>query len=261
MKNHFPKIKIIVLIGILLVSFSFHSSSGQITFKELQMRYLRFRVAIKEKKQIVNELFKKKGILYPPQSIFIRVFKEERLVELWAQSQNTNTFSLVRNYKFCAFSGTLGPKREEGDLQIPEGFYLINRFNPQSNHYLSMGINYPNSSDKILGKKGNPGSNIFIIGNCVTWGCIPITKDEIKELYLIVVETYSNSPKNIPVHIFPKRLSTDGFYDLKKRYKRNNELISFWTNLKEGYDIFENNHIIPIIEVEENTGVYKYYFK
>ena len=126
-----------------------------------------------------------------------------------------------------------------------------------------MGINYPNSSDKILGKHGNLGGNIFIIGNCVTWGCIPITRDEMKELYLIVVETYSHNKKNIPVHIFPKMLSSEGVCDLKKRFNvnGNNELISFWANLKEGYDIFENNHIIPIIEVEEKTGIYKCYFE
>ena len=67
-----------------------------------------------------------------------------------------------------------------------------------------MGINYPNSSDKILGKHGNLGGNIFIIGNCVTWGCIPITRDEIKELYLIVVETYSYNKKIFLFTFFQK---------------------------------------------------------
>ena len=56
-------------------------------------------------------------------------------------------------------------------------------------------------------------------------------------------------------------MNSEGFSDLKKRFNKNDQLISFWANLKEGYDIFENNHIIPIIEVEEKTGIYKCYFE
>jgi len=48
-------------------------------------------------------------------------------------------------------SGKLGPKRQQGDMQIPEGFYHISGFNPASNFYLSLRINYPNPSG-ALGK-------------------------------------------------------------------------------------------------------------
>ena len=75
----------------------------------------------------------------------------------------------------------------------------------------TMPSKYPNSSDKILGKHGNLGDNIFIIGNCVTWGCIPITRDEIKELYLIVVETYSYKKKYSCSH-FSKKIEFRGFF-------------------------------------------------
>ncbi len=68
-----------------------------------------------------------------------------------------NLLSLFKTYKVCALAGTLGPKRMEGDYQVPEGFYYINEFNPQSNYYLSLGINYPNESDKVSKRFIRPG--------------------------------------------------------------------------------------------------------
>lgn len=47
-------------------------------------------------------------------------------------------------------SGSIGPKRSEGDNQVPEGFYYINEFNSRSNYHLALGLNYPNASDKVL---------------------------------------------------------------------------------------------------------------
>jgi len=87
-----------------------------------------------------------------------------------------NTYTLVKNYPICATSGLLSPKRRFGDEQVPEGF------NPQSNFQLSLHVSYPNAADRISGSKQNLG-DIFLDGNCVTIGCIPITDDEIKEVY------------------------------------------------------------------------------
>lgn len=110
---------------------------------------------------------------------------------------NKDLFRLIKDYQICSLSGELGPKRQQGDLQVPEGFYWIDRFNPASNFYLSLGINYPNQFDRILGKSGELGGDIFIHGGCVTIGCIPITDDKIKELYLIAVEAKSNGQDGV----------------------------------------------------------------
>ena len=127
-------------------------------------------------------------------------------------------FHLVKRYDVVGcmgqdspVSGILGPKRQEDDWQIPEGFYHIDRFQPDSKFYISLGIGYPNTSDKILGVKDNLGCDIFIHGGCATVGCIPITDDQIKELYLVALETQSNSERRIPVHIFPARLMMRGW--------------------------------------------------
>src|SRR6185436_20905744 len=88
-------------------------------------------------------------------------------------------------YKVCQQSGTTGPKRVEGDYQVPEGFYYINEFNPNSNYHLSLGLNYPNASDRLLSDSLRPGGNIYIHGNCVSTGCIPVNDEQIEEIYII----------------------------------------------------------------------------
>jgi len=63
--------------------------------------------------------------------------------------------TLVKTYPVCAASGVLGPKRHQGDEQVPEGFYHVRRFNPESTYHLSLGIDYPNESDS------NPGNEPY----------------------------------------------------------------------------------------------------
>jgi len=170
---------------------------------------------------------------------------------LWACPETLETFSLVKQYPFAAFSGTLGPKRKQGDLQIPEGFYYINHFNPFSTFHLSLRINYPNRSDSILGVKGNLGGEIRIHGSAVTIGCIPIGNEAIEELYIICVDTKSAGQSDIAVYIFPCRMDSLGMVFLKVISGTNNEIFSFWQNLKKGYDIFNETHQELIFSVDE----------
>lgn len=243
-------------ITIVLIALCFLGADNGYVFaqsiKEEQLRYPRVRDAYKEKETLIRDLFLQKQINYPPQNIFIRIFKEEEILELWARSKPRDQFTLIKEYKICHRSGDLGPKRREGDSQVPEGFYHINGFNPQSAFHLSLRINYPNDSDRVLSDRQHPGGDIFIHGNCVTIGCIPITDENIKELYLVAVEARNNGQRRIPVHIFPKRLSEGGMTDLRDRFKDKNNLISFWENLREGCDYFERNHQLPTFRVREN---------
>jgi len=136
--------------------------------------------------------------------IFIRGFKSEKKLELWVSSKTNPVYQLYDVYPICASSGQPGPKRREGDGQVPEGFYSISVFNPYSNYYISLGINYPNQSDRILGDKNALGGAIMIHGNCVTIGCIPLTDDKIKEVYVLAVEAKNSGQLEIPVHLFPE---------------------------------------------------------
>ena len=249
-----------VLATVLLMCFSFTNPGiAGATFKEDQLKYQRVRTAYAEKEDEIKKLFAEKKLPYPPEKIFIRVFKKENVLELWAHSKQDSRFHLVKEYEVCSHSGKekpasgrLGPKRQQGDGQIPEGFYHVDRFNPASRFYLSLGLNYPNRSDRILGKKGKLGGEIFIHGNCVTIGCIPITNDKIMELYMVAVEARSKGQRRIPVHIFPARLNDEGMAKLKKDFPNNPELISFWDNIKPGFDYFEQNQRLPRVMVVGN---------
>jgi murein L,D-transpeptidase YafK len=206
------------------------------SFKETQLKNSRVKTAFDEKEAVVDAYFTEKGLEFNGFSMFIRGFKKERKLEVWIREKNKTTFSLLQTYDFCSSSGILGPKRKEGDLQIPEGVYHINHFNPQSNFLLSLGVSYPNVSDKILSDKKYPGGAIYIHGNCVTVGCIPITDDKIKELYVLAVEARNNGQKEIPIHIFPTKLDDASMSSLQKE---NAEHLSFWRNLQPIYRDFE----------------------
>ena len=101
-------------------------------FLESKEKYPRVNQAKIEKDSYLSQLFQRKQLSYPPEKIYIRIFKKEEILELWIRSDITNSFILLKSYPFCSSSGMLGPKRRQGDLQIPEGFYHIDRFNPWS---------------------------------------------------------------------------------------------------------------------------------
>lgn len=228
------------------------------SFKDEQLKYQRVRTAYSEKEEYLKTLLTKVNINTFAIDIFIRAFKKEEKLEVWVKGKNNTNYVFLKTYDICSTSGELGPKRKRGDLQIPEGFYHINTFNPYSNFYLSLQINYPNRSDRILGYKANLGGDIFIHGNCVTIGCIPITDDKIKELYVLAVEAKSSGQSKIPVHIFPAKLDTSSFDILKTEFSGNDKLIDFWQNLKSGYNYFEKNKQLPDITVDNNG---KYLFE
>lgn len=227
--------KLSTLLLILFVSINFFAQNN---FIKEQKRYSRVRTAFKQKDSIVKANLAQNHIKTNELNILIVVFKEESKLDIYAKSKNTSSYKKIKTYTICAKSGVLGPKRAQGDMQVPEGFYYINRFNPYSNFYLSLGINYPNASDKKKSNAQDLGGDIFIHGDCVTIGCMPITDDKIKEIYLYAVYAKNNGQSKIPVYIFPFKMDDENFKRYKEKFKKNKELISFWTNIKTGYDRF-----------------------
>lgn len=220
-------------------------------FKDEQLRFDRVKSAYTEKESAVNDLLKTQNVGAGYQ-LFIRAFKRERDLEVWVKQKGASSYTLLTTYPFCTSSGKLGPKRKEGDLQIPEGVYSINHFNPFSTFHLSLGINYPNASDRILSDKRSPGSAIYIHGNCVSIGCIPITDEKIKELYILAVEAKESGQTSIPVHIFPARLDTGVVEELAEGAQENE---TFWRNLKTIYDDFEGTKKLRTVKVNK-SGAY-----
>ena len=219
------------------------------TFKTEQKKNAHVKEAYTDKEQVVTDTLAKYGITPAKVNIFIRVFKNDKELEVWAKNKEDKTYQKVRTYPICASSGELGPKRMEGDYQVPEGFYTINHFNPFSTYYLSMGISYPNESDKKLGVKGKLGGAIYIHGKCCTIGCIPITDDYIKELYIMGVEAKNNGQANIPVHVFPFRMDGENWENFETKFPDLKQHVDFWKTLQPGYQYFEKNKTLPKVTV------------
>lgn len=168
-------------------------------------------------------------------SLYLRAFKQEFTLEVWVAAPG-RSYQLLKSYMFCATSGTVGPKRRSGDGQIPEGFYTINRFNPNSRFHLSLGLDYPNAVDRARAGRASPGGDIFIHGDCVTIGCIPITDAFIRELYLLAIWARGAGQASIPVHIFPARPSGPSWSQLEAP---DDETMRLWTQLAEAHAAFE----------------------
>jgi murein L,D-transpeptidase YafK len=224
------------------------------SFKATQQKCQRVKTAYSEKWESLQQEMTKQGIDKNSFDLFLRIFKSDKVVEVWLKSKNKKEYQLFKKYAICASSGDLGPKRKQGDGQVPEGFYSIAVFNPYSSYYLSLGVSYPNESDRILGN-GNLGGDIMIHGNCVTIGCMPLTDTYIKEVYIMAVEAKNNGQQTIPIHIYPTKLDELGMNALAKQYAANQKVLDFWKNLKIGYDFFDQHHFLPKVTVAKN-GMY-----
>jgi murein L,D-transpeptidase YafK len=225
-------------------------------FVKSQLRNDRVLAARYEKRFAIKQLFRDRGIGYPAEEVFVRIFKRERVLELWARPAGQDTFALLKSYEICALSDKLGPKRVQGDMQTPEGFYYIDDFNPRSGFHLSLHIDYPNRSDRLLGRE-NLGGDIFIHGGCKTEGCMAVTDENIKEIYWIAVEARDNGQTRIPVHIFPTRLNDNNMAQLVNVFEKEPDLLRFWSNLKPGYDFFAEHKRLPEFTVNPR-GRYQY---
>jgi murein L,D-transpeptidase YafK len=237
---------IIPLLSVILLLAGFSSDD----FKKEQLKYSNVRTAYNEKWGIVKQKLTKAGVDTSGFSIFIRVFKQEAKLEVWAKSPKLPQYRLVETYAICQSSGQLGPKRKQGDGQVPEGFYEVASFNPQSEFYLALKVSYPNKSDQMKAT-GDPGGDIMIHGNCVTIGCMPLTDDKIKEVYIMAIEAKNDGQQSIPIHIFPTQLDAQGMLQLKK-WTSDADKINFWANLQAGYTYFETNKLLPKISIDKN---------
>ena len=176
--------------------------------------------------------------------IFIRIFKEEDELEVWVK--NDKKFILFKTYPICAWSGSLGPKLKEGDGQSPEGFYFVKKsqLNPNSSYHLAFNIGYPNHYDQMMKRTG---SFIMVHGGCASIGCYAMTDPYIEEIYFLADEWLQQNNSFFRIHIFPFRMNKNNM----KRHKED-KWYSFWRNLKQGYDIFEQEKIPPNVTSADN---------
>lgn len=223
-------------------------------FKAQQLKFERVKQAYDQKWPALHAALEK-GEYGKSFQLYLRAYKAEGKLEIWLKPNGQATYRLFKIYDFCARSGTLGPKLVEGDGQTPEGFYHINVFNPLSNFHLSLGINYPNKVDMAQTTDvNNPGSDIYIHGNCVTVGCIPLTDDKIKEVYVLAVEAKNGGQTQIPVAIFPFKMSASNMKKYTGQFPGQGK---FWQTLQTGYQLFEQNKTLPNVKQTKNSYLVK----
>ena len=223
-------------ISFILINFTAWLIQPGSTFEQEQKKYGRVQLACQNKEVAVIQKMKENQIRPEQFTMTILAFKSENRLEIHAGNSGEQQRK-IKEFEICASSGKPGPKRFEGDWQVPEGFYHVDRFNPMSSYHLALGINYPNASDRILGNKKKPGGLIMIHGACITIGCLPMTNEGIEEIYLYAIKARSNGQMRIPVYIFPAEPGTDHYNQLKKQQPKQR---SFWENLEEGYHLYLN---------------------
>ena len=227
------------------------------SFIDYQRSFPRPQEAMDRKLDTLKKQFTDKKIPWPAHYIYIRSFKYDSQLEVWVKSKAADPFVHFKTYSICALAGSLGPKRVQGDFQVPEGFYYINEFNPNSSYYLSLGLNYPNASDRILSDSLKPGGDIYIHGSCVTVGCIPITDQQIDELYVLAAVAKDQGQDYIPVHIFPCRFDVPRSVEyLNNLTKDDPTLKAFAAKMEQAYTIFQKSHRLPIVMITDDGSYF-----
>ncbi|MEQ1964257.1 murein L,D-transpeptidase family protein [Xenorhabdus khoisanae] len=186
--------------------------------------------------------------------IFIQIFKEEKLLELYTKNRN-GRYQLTQSYPICNYSGGLGPKTLKNDFKSPEGFYhvSIKQLNPNSRYYRAINLGFPNEFDK---SKGYSGNNLMIHGECKSIGCYAMTNRYIEEIYQYAEKALYHGQHEIKINIYPFRMTSQNM----GRHKHNDNY-QFWKQLQPAYEYFANTGIpatISIIDgryvVNEKTG-------
>lgn len=168
----------------------------------------------------------------PSSPILVRVYKQDAEMELWKQTES-GRYALLKSYPICRWSGQLGPKKTEGDRQVPEGFYTVSpgALNPNSKYYLSYDVGFPNNVDRQLGRSGG---NIMVHGVCSSRGCLAMTNDQMGEIYAVTREALKGGQPNFQFQSYPFRMTAENMATNRK-----NPNAGFWQNLKQGSDNFE----------------------
>ena len=245
-KNHLRYICPLI-VGLFWCSFSM----GQNSFVMQQKNAYRVSSAFMSKEWMLQQQFEQKKIEWPARYVYIRSFKYDSQLEVWVKNKPSEKYTLFKTYRVCMQSGTMGPKRFQGDYQVPEGFYYVNEFNPRSNYHLSLGLNYPNASDRILSDSLRPGNGIYIHGSCVSIGCVAVTDSDIEEIYILTSYARDAGQEFIPVHIFPIRYNQKKSVEYFNNFIKNNpSLVKFSMQLKRAYDEFEQTHQVPLIMID-----------
>ena len=178
----------------------------------------------------------------PSSPVVIRTYKKEAELEIWKMKSDGH-YALLKTYPMCRWSGQLGPKTREGDMQVPEGFYTIapGQMNPNSHYYLAFNVGYPNAYDRALGRTGG---SVMVHGVCSSAGCFSMTDEQVADIYTIARDAFRGGQQEIQLQSYPFHMTAENL--AKYRLDPN---IAFWKELKNGSDHFEVTQAEPPVVV------------
>lgn len=197
------------------------------------------------------------------------------ILQVFVMNRQTGKYELFKDYNICALPGNLGPKRNEGDMRTPEGFYEIkpHAFNPNSGYHMAFNVGYPNAFDRAHRKTAaGVGGAVMVHGECVTVGCLAMGNEQVEEIYALTEAAVNSNevrdpsgavkPYSVPFHSFPFAMSEENLarFDPTELQSLSNGMIGssqmpldvdeFWRKqLKPAYDAFERTGIPPQVRI------------
>lgn len=153
------------------------------------------------------------GLPFPPEYAAFLAFKDQRLLQVFARTENTG-WRFIRSYAIHGASGYLGPKLRQGDRQVPEGVYRVTFLNPNSISHVSLRLDYPNAFDQemaALDGRDNLGGDIMIHGGTNSIGCLAMGDEAAEDLFTLAALT---TIENLIVVISPTDFRRPGLMTL-----------------------------------------------
>ena len=151
----------------------------------------------------------------PSSPVLIRAYKKEAELEIW-KMKSDGRYALLKTYPICRWSGQLGPKKTEGDMQVPEGFYTIapGQMNPNSHYYLAFNVGYPNAYDRAYGRTGG---SVMVHGVCSSAGCFSMTDEQVADIYAIARDAFRGGQREIQLQSYPFRMTAENHGEIPAR--------------------------------------------
>ena len=141
-----------------------------------------------------------------PRADSVVIEKGKRKLHLMKDDEPLRSFDIALGIQ------PAGHKLKEGDFKTPEGRYLLDARNPNSEYFLSIHISYPNRSDRRRARQlgVDPGGAIMIHGQpneptrsetyyrTQDWtnGCIAVSNSDMIDIWLMTGD-------NTPIEILP----------------------------------------------------------
>lgn len=174
--------------------------------------------------------------------VYLRLTKEPAVLTAYVADAE-GVYKSFRSWPVCAYSGKLGPKLAEGDMQAPEGFYSVapGQMNASSDYHLAFNLGFPNAFDRAHDRTG---SYLMVHGDCVSIGCYAMTDEAIDEIWTLMQAAMGEGQKSVPVHIFPFPMTAA---NLQRHAGDPNA--AFWRSLAPAWADFEETGHVPEVRV------------